>query len=224
VAEQVTMNWVRDIYVGLAVLTLLSYLVRLGSETYFKFIAIYMGVLIAASIVAIVIVDLNHASSNLVVFHLLAPVEYAVLSLLYHHTFRDTRIRRAILFSIPLFIALSALFSLYVQRIDTNNSYIVIIESTLITLWSLLFLRETIMLQRESALQKFPMFWVSIGLLFYFVGSVSVDGLLNYLMDFSMDLARRVYRMTFVLKYLLFILLIVGAFSRRLFRGAGIGM
>jgi hypothetical protein len=112
----------------------------------------------------------------------------------------------------------------YVQQVDTNNSYIVIIESTLVTLWSLLFLRETIILQRESALQKFPMFWISIGLLFYFVGSVSVEGLLNYLMDISMDLARRVYRMTFVLKYLLFILLIIGAYSRRLFRGSDIGM
>jgi len=218
------MNWVRDIYVGLAVLTLLSYLLRRRSETYFKFIAIYMGVLIVASIVAIVIVDLNHASSNLVVFHLLAPVEYTVLSLLYYHTFKNAAIRQAILYSIPAFILISTLFSVYVQRVDTNNSYIVIIESTVITLWSLLFLRETIILQRESALQKFPMFWISIGLLFYFVGSVSVDGLLNYLMDFSMDLARRVYRMTFVLKYLLFILLIIGAFSRKLFRQADIGM
>lgn len=216
------MNWVRDIYLGLAVLTLLAYLLRLRSEHYFKFIAIYMGVLIVASIAAIVMIKLHYASSNLIVFHLLAPVEYAVLSLLYYHTFRNVGIRRAIRYSMPAFILMSALFSLYVQRVDTNNSYIVITESTLITLWSLLFLRETIILQRESALQKFPMFWISIGLLFYFVGSVSVDGLLNYLMDFSMDLAHRVYRMTFVLKYLLFILLIIGAFSRKLFRGTSI--
>jgi hypothetical protein len=217
------MNWIRDIYVSLAVLTLISYLVRLRNETYFKFIAIYMGVLIIASAVAIVIVDLNQSSSNLIVFHVLAPVEYTVLSLLYYHTFKGIRVKRAIGYSIPVFIMICILFSLYVQPVESNNSYVVIIESTIITLWSLLFLRETIILQMESALQRFPMFWISIGLLFYFIGSVTVEGLLNYLMDFSMDLARRVYRMIFILKYLLFILLMIGAFSRRLFKGLDIG-
>lgn len=66
-------------------------------------------------------------------------------------------------------------------------------------------------MQAETSITRSPLFWVATGILVYFTGNLFIEGLLNYLMERSMELARHAYEMSFVFTYLFFIMLTVAA-------------
>jgi hypothetical protein len=213
------MTLISGIFVALASLALLlNILYFQEDESYGKYIISYLVLVLVTSAAAIGVYELGLTDNNLFVFHVFTPCEYVLLALLYRAVFQSSFTKRMIVYSIPVFLAFSIFCSIYLQPIDVNNSYSIIAESVLIVLWSLLFLRETIVLQRENRLQRFPMFWISIGFLFYFIGNLFIEGLLNHLIKQSLPLAKQVYITSFIFKYLLFLLLMMAALCRRLFK------
>lgn len=215
------MTLISEIYVLLAIITLIFYVATYRGEQLNKLIVIYMVLIIVSSIVAMWIIEFSPVKNNLIVFHVFNPLEYALLCFIYLTAFESRIIHTIIKWSVPVILLLSVLFALYIQPPMVNNTYVIMLESVLGITWSLLFLRETIVLQKEEKLQRYPMFWISIGFLFYFIGSLLVEALLNYLIDqSSVELARRAYQMSFIFKYVLFILLMIGSVSRTSFREA----
>jgi len=213
------MTLISGIYMALALATLVVYVVNYkADEPYQKFVVIYLVAFLCAGIAAIGAIEFKPDQNNLFVFHIFNPVEYVILSMLYISAFQNVKVKSVIRISMPVVVVLSIVFALFVQPLNVNNSYFIMIESVLIVVWSLLFLRETIILQKESQLQRFPMFWISVGLLFYFIGSLCVEALLNYLLDHSLELSRKAYKVSFIFKYLLFILLMMSATCRIFFK------
>lgn len=216
------MSLIGAIYTMLGLIALLFQVFHFRrDQPYQKFIVAYLIFFLCHSIVAIGIVELTALKSNLVVFHFFNPVEYALLSFVYVEAFSSHRIKRLIKLSVPLVMVLAIVLSLFVQPIQFNNFYFIMIESVLMVIWSLLFIRETILLQQERYLQQYPMFWVTVGILFYFIGNLCVEALLNYLNGQSLDMARRAYRISFIFKYLLLLLFMLSSVSRKVFRKLG---
>lgn len=182
-----------------------------------RIILIYLILILVTSIASIYVLVVAKLNNNLFIFHLFTPIQYLLLSLLYSHEIASNRIKRIINYSIPLFIVLSILFSLFVQKLTDNNSVITIIESIGLITWPLLFLKQTLELQKVNSLLGFPMFWISVGILFYFVGTLITQGMLDYLIKHDMEIAQKVFLFTYIFKYLLFIMLSIGAWSRVLF-------
>lgn len=168
--------------------------------------------------IAAYLVKVVHVRNNLFLFHILVPLEYPLLATLYYKVFQGRLLKKAVAFSVPLFVGICIFLSLFVQDIRTNNSYASILESILMIVWTLCFFRELMLLQQVTLLYRYPMFWISVGLLFYFTGSLLIEGPLNYLMARSMQLALRVYQIEYLFKYLLLVLLIVGVRCTSLFR------
>jgi len=200
------------IFFTLLAAAFLSYLVTLrGKVLYWRIILLYLSLIAVTSLAANYLRFFSQVKNNLFLFHVYTPAEYVVLCWLYYSIIVNRVVKNMIFFSIPGFIALSVFFSIFIQRFDANDSFVIIIESILIISWSLFFLREVLLLQQETSVIKYPLFWVSIGMLFYFVGDLFVEGLLDYLIKHSPDLAKRVYSFGYIFKYLLFILLTTGA-------------
>jgi hypothetical protein len=176
----------------------------------------YLLLNLTVSVVAILIVK-SGSDNNLFLFHFYTPIEYALFAWLYFTSFETKSIRKFILFSVPTFAATSVFVSLLIQPITSNNSLMVMLESLVIVVLAILFFREVIVLQRVPMLQRYPLFWLNTGLLFYFVGSIFFEGVSNYSLEISNDLARRVYFVSFVFKYLLFILFIVSFYCTSIF-------
>lgn len=152
--------------------------------------------------------------NNLFLFHIYTPIEYTILGLLYRNEVTGALLKKIITATIPFFITLSIVFSAFVQKPDENNSFITVIESLLILSWSLFYLREVLLLQQVTHLHRFPMFWICVGILFYFTGSLITEGMLNYLIKHSLPLAQRVYSIGYIFRYLLLILFIIGAWCQ----------
>jgi hypothetical protein len=168
----------------------------------------YCLVVLITSTIALYYMYFAHHKNNLFLFHIFTPVEYSLISWLYAKNFHTPLLRKLTAFSIPLFVALALVFSIYIQPININNSDIIIIESILLCAWALLYLRELIIFEQTEPPFRTPLFWLSVGVMFYFLGNLFVEGLLNYLMRYSMESARRFYDFGFIFKYVFFLMLI----------------
>jgi len=209
------MSLLIKIYLVLSLLTLVSCIFTFREkEAYQKFIIAYL-VLLTLTCIASVYVANVMLENNLFIFHIYVPIEYIILSFLYKNIIVNAVIKKMILLSIPFFVALSVCFSLFIQPPDTNNSTMSIIESVIMIFLSLSFLREILLFQQATALHKFPLFWINVGILVFFTGRLITEGMLSYLVSHSMVLARRIFTFGFVFKYLLFVLFIIGVFCGR---------
>lgn len=209
------MDILSKLYYVLAGITLISYIVFFEkARNYKKYILLYT---ISIGLTSIAAWYLAHspARNNLVVFHVFTILEYTILSLLYYREIRNKKVREAILISIPAFLLLHVLFSVFIQPIKSNNSYAVVLESILIIGYSLFFLRQLLLFQEVPSLLTYPMFWISVGFLFYFTGDLLLEGLQNYYLRNSMSLAVRMYKLSFIFKYVLFLLLTVAILSEK---------
>jgi hypothetical protein len=206
------------VYFGLLIICLFCYIITFRKTEKYKkpVIAILLLWLVTTS-VAIYLSMYAGIKNNLFIFHIATPVEYVLLILLYRYFIVNATAKKIFAVSIPVFVAASIIFSIFIQPPVVNNSYITIAESIIIIFVSLLFLREILLLQQIKVLHQFPMFWISVAILFYYTGTLIIEGMLNYLISHSLELARRVYRMSYFMKYLLFILFIIGAFCERHF-------
>lgn len=202
------------IYIAFLLLALLSYIAARRNERHAKWIILYLGLCLLTTMAGIGVLKMGW-KNNLALFHLFTPLEYTVLSLLYYNVLSSVRLKRVILVSIPVFVLTAAVFSLFIQKYDTDsNSYVTILESILIFLSSMFFLREVLLLQQVTSLHRFPLFWVSVGILFYFTGSLITEGMMNYFFRHDMALALRAYHFGYVFKYLMFLMFTIGAFCR----------
>jgi hypothetical protein len=60
-------------------------------------------------------------------------------------------------------------------------------------------------------LYQYPLFWISAGILVYFTETLVIEGLLDYLIKHSMELARQAYKISYIFKYLLLLSFTIGA-------------
>lgn len=212
------MNLHTELYIGLLLITLFSYLRPRRKEFFSRMIVLLMILWLATTGIAIYLVKYAGYKNNLFIFHISTPLEYTILALLYKDVITSKRVKKTINWSIPVFVILSILFALFIQPPDINNSQVVVIESLIMIFLSLFFLREVLLLQQARSISRFPMFWISVGVLSYFTGNLVMEAMLNYLISHSPDLARNIYRTWHFFKYLLFVSFIIGAFCDRPFR------
>ena len=210
------MNIYTKIYLVLVVITLIIYLSGFHRKKWYgKMVILHLALCLITTVTAIALIKYGRFQNNLFVFHIATPIEYAIFAMLYANVIVSNKLKKYIFYSIPAFVMLCVLFFLTVQPLTVNNSYVVMIESIIMVGLSLYFLRQLLLLQQVQSLNSFPMFWICVAILFYFIGSLIIEGMLNYLMRHSMELARKTYRVGYIFKYLLFLLFIVGALSAR---------
>jgi hypothetical protein len=215
-----------SIYFILLLTALVMYGMALKTkQRYITLLFIYLLSSLVVGLLAFYVRGHTKSGNNLFLFHIFTPVEYTLLSLVFYTILSGPKVRKAVLVSIPVFIGLSVLFSLFVQGTLDNNSYIGIIESILLVCQALLFLREVLLLKQVTALYRYPLFWISTGILVYFTETMVIEGLLDYLIRHSMELALQAYMISYFFKYLLFLTLMAGAwFELAAGRGGGTGM
>ena len=210
------MNAYIEVYLVLLLLTLFSYFFTQRTNGHYATMVILLMLLwLCTTVLAVYLYKYAGVKNNLFIFHISTPMEFVIVSLLYKNAISSDRLKKLITIMIPLFVVTSIVMSAFIERPDTNNSYMVIVQSIVLTFYSLFFLRETLLLQQVRVLQYYPMFWISVGILFYYVGILLVEGLFNYLVSRSIELLRRAYKIEHLIKYTLFVLLMIAAFCNK---------
>ena len=144
------------------------------------------------------------------IFHFYAPIEFSILSYLFYREIQTSWIRKMILLVMPLFLIFSTVNIFYLQKLKVYNSYGFIIKGVLVVCWILLFFYDLYNNDKFENPLRLPMFWISIGLLFFFSGTIFLNGYIEHLMKTNMDLARKVFRINLSLNIFLYLCISYG--------------
>ena len=136
----------------------------------------------------------HYKRPNLFLAPIDAVLEFTLLGLMYREALRPSPLSRIMLWLIGLFVLGTVLT--YSPRLDTVQFSPVqhFIESVLVLAFvGQFFYQEMTRPVVTSALEHKPMFWVSTGLLLYFLSSMFIFLTSNYILQLSVEISRQVW-------------------------------
>ena len=152
---------------------------------------------------------MNHTNNGFV-FHILQPIEYALIALFYRDSFSEIRTQKIVVVSIVGFFIFCLVDTLTLEPLSTPNSNQFLIEAILLIGWSTYYLRQILHRENYLPLRSIPEFWISTGILFFYAGAFFLMGLLNYLTKADLPLAKRLFFINHLLNVILYGLYIIG--------------
>jgi hypothetical protein len=200
---------------------------RKRKTTFIKLAAVYLLVtlLLDGFAAAIWLTDFMSAyvDHNLFVYHLLTPIQYSIIVLMYRSVIRNQRYRKILSYTIPVFWLLSVLNAAFLQPLSYYTSYTLLLKYVLSISFVLYFFFEILHAEHYFDLPSEPAFWISTGILFHSIGNVFVQGAINYFLDHAPNGYQFLNTVSAFLNYALFISFLVGfiysnyhGFERRL--------
>lgn len=164
---------------------ILAFLIGLYVHKYHKSLKILVA-LLAFGLFIEFIVEINIITGLLseeFIYNLYIPVEYFLFAFFFHSINDQKYIRKSIIWSFPLFLAIIIMLSEFkeVSVIKLSN-HIYIFSGILIIVWSLwtLFIIKPIVGMKFG---KHPLFWICTGLIIFYSGSIPFNAMYNYLKE-----------------------------------------
>lgn len=118
--------------------------------------------------------------NNIPLYSLYTPIEFLIYCFIYRSWFKgwvSPRLIEGIGFAFLLFYVGNAL---WLQPMDTNNTYSILVAGILLILFSILFFYRVISEMSLGPLEKSPAFWINASVLLYYAGSILILGLDNF--------------------------------------------
>lgn len=125
---------------------------------------------------------------NYTMFNIFTTLEFVFYAFLFYNHLRTSIYRKLTLGFIPFYILMVFLNIRFVQGSQTFHSYTFLLGSFFIVLFCCLFFYESVLPEHlDNPLTKQPFFWVCTGLLLFYLGSVIINALFEYLQSFDMQ-------------------------------------
>lgn len=153
-----------------------------------KWIFIYLCIgFIAQSVQIQQYLAVEKSKNTLYLYHFYTPLEFILLSLFYQYILRK-EIHKAVFMTINiLFLALAVYFSMYLQSLQSFNTYARFAESLIILGYSITYLIRTI--PKIDTIREFQEnnnnFAIVTGICLYFLGSFLIHSLSNSVLKFG---------------------------------------
>ncbi|WP_436517670.1 hypothetical protein [Ekhidna sp. To15] len=159
----------------------------------------------------------HNKENNLPVLHVYTVVGFVCLMVFYNKVF-DGLIRPKILWVVAgLFVTFSIINSIFIQNINTFNSYALSVEAVIIIILSLttfVFLMNDIVKERRVAIVK-SISWINAGLFIYYSSSLLVFYFGNMIISFSQTpLVRYTWFIYALFSIIMYICFFVGLWKR----------
>ncbi len=120
---------------------------------------------------------------NYWMYNVFTTLEFIFYSLIFYKYFRKSIFKKLILIFIPTFCLCVIINMAYLQGINkTFNTYTFLLGSFFIVIFCCCFFYESVLPDKiDQQLSKQPFFWISSGLLIFYLGSVIINALFEYL-------------------------------------------
>lgn len=175
-----------------------------------------LSTLLFLSVITEVIVDVVRAEhiKCFIIYHIYIPLEYTLMALFFSRQNISISIKRLILFSIPGFVLLSFLLSIFLIKppqfpsLQFNIEGLLLIATSVYTLF-------TIEVYSLKPFYTFPIFWICSGIILFHAGLFLFNGAYNYLLSNETEEARYLHTLINTnLQYLLYLFWIIGFLCR----------
>ena len=118
-------------------------------------------------------------------YNIFTSFEFLFYSFLFYLNFKRTVFKRAALFFIPIYILIVITNLSFIQGLNkTFHSYTFLLGSFFIVVFCCCYFYESVLPdQIDQQLSKQPFFWICSGLLIFYLGSVIINALFEYLVS-----------------------------------------
>ena len=158
---------------------------------------------------------LFYAEPALYLYHFYNPFLYAIMAYVYAKVIKTSWKSKMIRFSIPGFVVLSFLLTLFVQPLHTPNTYATMISAALFVFLSLFYYYELLNNDEITNLTSKPLFWISTGNLIFYAGIFFLEGFVSYFIKHAPDLGRKLMFINYFLNFVLYTLYSLGFLSAK---------
>jgi hypothetical protein len=131
--------------------------------------------------------------NNLFIMPIYTAGEFALLALVYGHTLQSGTFNRVVPWLVGAFAAYVLFDSLYPANLTVYRPGQQVVQALLVLCFTLLYFRKLLRELRATYLWQDPMFWVSAGLLLYFLGYIQIALFSNFLLHYSQEFAQLVW-------------------------------
>ncbi len=116
-------------------------------------------------------------------YNVFTTIEFVFYSFLFYIHFRNKKIKKLVNLFIPLFVCIVLINIFWGQGFNkTFNSYTFLLGSFFIVIFCCCFFYESVLPDKiDQQLSKQPFFWICCGLLIFYLGSVIINALYEYL-------------------------------------------
>jgi hypothetical protein len=120
---------------------------------------------------------------NYWIYNVFTTIEFVFYSYLFYLHLKKTVFKKIVVWFIPVFVLLVILNILFKQGFNkTFNTYTFLLGSFFIVIFCCCYFYESVLPENiDQQLSKQPFFWISSGLLIFYLGSVIINALFEYL-------------------------------------------
>ncbi len=120
---------------------------------------------------------------NYWIFNVFTTIEFVFYTFLFYLHFKKKLLKKLVLVLMPSFILIVITNILFIQGFNkTFNTYTFLLGSFFIVIFCCCFFYESVLPDKiDQQLSKQPFFWICSGLLIYYLGSVIINALFEYL-------------------------------------------
>lgn len=184
---------------------------RHNSSRYITLSGLFLIVTFVFDGAAAAIMLSKSVEGNLFLYHILTPIQFVIIVLIYHDVIKNQVYRKITRWLIPVFLFGSALLSFTIQPFSEEyNSYSILIKHLVTILSILIYFYEIISTTPYNRIYLQPIFWISVGFLFHSVLNILLEGFSNYLQTYGDSKYEVIYLLYSLSNYCLFILMGVG--------------
>jgi hypothetical protein len=152
----------------------------------FKALTLFVGVTFISELMTrVVTYKLGYSSP---VYHVYIIAMYLFYAWMYRQLCSSHAIRKAILISVPVFIGLAVMNTLYYQSLKRFPSNMLQIACVLIVVLSLIIYRQMFHYPIEENLFRQPVFWLNTGTLFFYTTTFLLLSFLNYFVSQKLNI------------------------------------
>ena len=137
----------------------------------------------------------QHGIKNYLLFNVFTTFEFIFYAFLFYKHYRKNNFKLLSVVFMPLYIIAVFINLMYFQGIEKFHTYTFLLGSFFIVVFCCLFFYESVLPEYlENTLTKQPFFWVCTGLLLFYLGSVIINALFEYLRSFDMQIeGKKIY-------------------------------
>lgn len=120
---------------------------------------------------------------NYWIYNVFTTIEFVFYSYLFYLHLKKPVFKKIVVWFIPVFVLLVILNILFKQGFNkTFNTYTFLLGSFFIVIFCCCYFYESVLPENiDQQLSKQPFFWISSGLLIFYLGSVIINALFEYL-------------------------------------------
>lgn len=169
------------------------YLFKYLKDTLLKYFLPFLLITLTVELVGFWLTKIG--IKNYLLYNVFTTLEFIFYSFLFSKHLKTTLFKKLTLGFMPFYATMVFLNLQFIQGYNSFHTYTFLLGSFFIVLFCCLFFYESVLPEHlDHPLAKQPFFWVCTGLLLFYMGSVIINALFEYLRSYNLQQeGKRIY-------------------------------